>query len=324
MVLDVRTGLVAAPSAWRLAPFVLILLAALWPVRAAAQFDGPRSYWKAPVNTHAFGLWYMRISGNASFTSLQFDRDLSTVANVAVPTYNGYFGLFGRSAIVFAGLPAGELDVRLEGGPPHIDQTSGGLADGMAILDVNLIGAPAMNVREFAEWRNRTVIDVNFAFKPPMGDYDPHRLLNLGSNRWSFRLGFPLTQGIGAWEVGTRTTFELYPYLWLFTDNEDFLDGRTQTQDPMVQIETHLTRDLTTWLWASAGYLYLGGGDTDVEGHTSSGSLDGHYAGGTLAAQFTNGFELIAIYGGTFDSGGVDYTYLRLQLQYSFNPNIPK
>lgn len=323
-MLDGRIGSVTVPltpARWLLP---LLMLAALRPVPVAAQFDGPRSYWKAPINTHAFGLWYMRLTGNASFTALQFDRDVSTTANVGIPTYNGYFGLFGRSGIVFAGLPAGQLDVKLTGGPPHIQQTSGGFADGMAILDVNLIGAPAMGVREFAEWRNRTVIDVNFAVKPPMGEYDPKRLLNLGSNRWSFRFGFPLTQGIGAWEIGKRTTFELYPYIWFFTDNTDFLDGRTQTQDPMVQIETHITRDLTSWLWASTGYLYLGGGDTDVDGESSNGSLDGHFVGGTLAAQFTNGFQLFAIYGGTFDSGGVDYTLLRLQLQYSFNPNVPK
>lgn len=319
-----KIGLVVCPLAPRHWPLLLLMLTPLWPARAAAQFDGPRSYWKAPVNTHVFGLWYLRVSGNTSFATLQFDRDASTVADVGVGIYNGFFGLFGRSGIVFAGVPAGQLNFELAGDPPDFEHTSSGLSDAMAILDLNLIGAPAMNIREFAEWRNGTVIDFNVAVKAPTGEYDSDRLLNLGSNNWAFRFGFPLTQGIGTWEVGKRTTFELYPYIWFFTDNTDFLDGQTKSQDPMVQIETHLTRDLTRWLWASVGYLYLGGGDTEVDGRTSSGSLDGHYLGGTLAAQFESGFQLVGIYGATFDSGGIDYDLLRLEIQYSFNPDMPK
>lgn len=311
------SGVLALAGALRTRHLALVIaLLPLRPLPAAAQFEGPRAYWKAAVDTHSPALWYVRVSQ-------VYNRNASSVTNVGLATYNGYFGLFDRSAIIVAMLPVGRLDFELTGGPEEIEGTSRGLGDLYAILDVNLIGAPAMSVAEFARWRNGTVIDVSVALTAPTGDYDPMRPINLGSNRWGFRFGFPLTQGIGTWEVGKRTTLEVYPYLWVFTDNDDVLDGSTEERAPLVQFETHLTRDLTRQLWASLDYLYLGGGATKLDGERTSHSVDAHYAGGTLGYLFTSNLELFAIYGGVFRSGGIDFDRFRIQFQWYIYPQTP-
>ncbi len=50
-----------------------------------------------------------------------------------------------------------------------------------------LSGAPALNQKEFAAYRPGTIVGRGLQVWAPLGQYDPARLLNLGSNRWAFR-----------------------------------------------------------------------------------------------------------------------------------------
>jgi hypothetical protein len=53
------------------------------------------------------------------------------------------------------------------------------------------------------------------------------QLVNIGSNRWSFKPEIAFSKALGPW------TLELTPGFTLYTDNGDFFDGKTREVVPL-------------------------------------------------------------------------------------------
>ena len=124
------------------------------------------------------------------------------------------------------------------------------------------------------------VVDVAF----PIGQYDNSQSLNLGQNRWYGRVGTPIVWQLGPWIPDRRTTLEIFPSVWFFGDNDDFV-GEKMSSDPTVEIETHLTRNFTPKVWGSFDATYIVSGDSTIAGVVADGS-------DTLTAGFTLGYQL--------------------------------
>jgi hypothetical protein len=90
----------------------------------------------------------------------------------------------GRSANVGAAVPYpfGHLQGYYRGEFTQIYRS--GLADSYARFSINLYGAKAMNLKEFAGYRQRTNIGASVIVSAPTGQYDPGKAINLGANRW--------------------------------------------------------------------------------------------------------------------------------------------
>ena len=84
-----------------------------------------------------------------------------------------------------------------------------------------LYGAPALSLEEFRDYKSDLIIGSSFEVTSPLGQYDSDKLVNIGTNRWSFmpELGISKTVGPLTLELATGVRF--------YTDNNDFLDGRT-------------------------------------------------------------------------------------------------
>ena len=74
-----------------------------------------------------------------------------------------------------------------------------GLGDPIVRLSVNFYGAPAVSMDEYPTYQQDILVGASLQVSPPLGQYDPTRLLNVGTNRWSIRpssacprLGAPL------------------------------------------------------------------------------------------------------------------------------------
>jgi hypothetical protein len=50
----------------------------------------------------------------------------------------------------------------------------------------------------------------------PTGQYDPNRLINIGTNRWSFKPELGVSKALGAWALGAAAGVTFY------TDNDAF------------------------------------------------------------------------------------------------------
>ena len=134
-----------------------------------------------------------------------------------------------------------------------------GLTDFRAKLSVNLVGNPAMGAREFAKTPRRTIVGTSLTVTAPTGQYDGHKLINLGTNRWAFKPEIGVAVPKGRWD------FDGYVGVWLFTDNDDFFPGgKSRSQDPVVAVQGHVSYTFKPRLWAAVDATWYQGGGARV------------------------------------------------------------
>lgn len=186
---------------------------------ASAQEIEPRAYSRAPVGTQYVVVAYSYSSGDVLTDASLPLRDVEVKFGAVSLAYGRAFGLAGRQANVGVLVPyikgsAGGLVFEQQQ-----DVTRSGLGDVRLRFSTNLLGGPALGPKEFAAYRPRTLLGVSLTVVAPTGQYDPRRLVNLGSNRWAFKPEVGLSKPFGRW------TAELAGGAWLFTPNNNFFGG---------------------------------------------------------------------------------------------------
>jgi hypothetical protein len=227
---------------------------------AAAQELEPGAYWPLPR-----GLNIVTAVDNLNWGDVSFDPALPVdEANATVNTtgvaFARAFSLAGRSANASVMLPvvAGHLEGVYLGEFTELDRF--GLGDPRMKVAVNLYGAPAMSSKEFAAYRQGGIVGVSITVAPPLGEYDATKVINLGTNRWSFKPEIGLSRTQGQWVIETAAG------VWLFTDNTNFVGGRVREQDPIFAAQVHVTYKFNRATWLAADANYYTGGRTTVGG----------------------------------------------------------
>lgn len=298
----------------------LMLLVGASSVHAQARGDGARTYWKKPVDTHAVTTTFQINTGNVGFNTDLPITGAVIESTVFIASYTAYFGLLGRTNMVTLALPAGTMSGHTTGvSPVAVDIATKGRADPVLSWDINLIGGPATDVREFASYRQRTVADFNVWITAPLGSYDEDEPASIGTNRWMFRLGFPFVQTLGRGNPGRMTSLEILPSVSFFTVEE----GRMRTeQDPLFNLQVHLTRDLMEQVWLSADGIWQKGGATTVDGVSQDNAQSAISVGLTIAYQITPSFRLTSSWGNSVndEDDGVNMNTITFALSYGWNP----
>ena len=98
---------------------------------------------------------------------------------------------------------------------------------------MNLYGAPALTLKEFQNYQQDLIVGVSLQVSVPSGQYDPSKLVNIGTNRWSFKPELGVSKAVGPW------TLEFSAAVTFYTDNTDFLGGNTRTQDQVYSMRGH-------------------------------------------------------------------------------------
>jgi hypothetical protein len=242
----------------------MFCLLALSPA-VLAQGDGARVFGAAPVGLNVLALDLLSIQdGNFAFdptlvTPLaKFDTTVSTLQYFRTMEIGGrYVALFG---ILRAGTTTRKLPFGIQ-----ID-SSKGLTDPFIGTLINLKGLPALSFDKFRTFTPGTIVHLLLGASLPLGEYDSANVINLGSNRYTFRIGLPVIHTL-AWGSGNRTTWETTPSVLFFTENKD----KKLKQNPLFVLESHLTRDFGTSWWGAVGMQYTVGGATTVDGEPNSG-----------------------------------------------------
>lgn len=245
----------------------LLLLAAGAVHSSRAQDLVPRAYLITPIGTNVAVLSYSRQDGG-----LQFDGAVPITganANVNLSTLSLYrsFDLLGRSGNISLGVPYAQgtfMGTIRE--IPRQEEKSGTLNSYLR-FSVNLLGGPAMSPQQFAGWRQNALLGMSLTVIAPSGQYDPTRLLNLGSNRWAFKPELGYSQRWGRWILDT------YGAVWFYSENPEFFSYNryfpgleTQEQQPVVAFQAHLSHDFAPRLWVSLDANFWSGGATARNG----------------------------------------------------------
>lgn len=259
-----------------------LALAALLVAGAApalhAQDLAPRAYVITPLGSNAVTLAYTYNTGELLFEGTVPIEDATGKLSVPMASYYRSFGLFGRSANVLAALPygVGTFEGRVLEQERSVYRS--GLFDSVVRVSVNLVGGPAMSLAQARErkWRQKTLLGASLKVVAPTGQYDPTKLINLGSNRWTFKpeLGFSQAFG-GHW------LFDAYASAFFFTENPEFFSNnpdfntgtQAQTQDPIGAVELHLSYDVRPRFWVSLDGNFWYGGKTSLNGKENPNTL---------------------------------------------------
>jgi hypothetical protein len=281
---------------------------------APAQDLEPRAFSNAPVGLNFVLAGYAYSTGNLLFddavaAALQIQEASGRIHQGVVGYVRtvGIFGLSGRVGVIVP-LAAG----RWEGivADTFATVSRDGLADPRLLFSVGFVGAPALGARDFVTYRERTVVGASLQVIAPLGQYDPARLINLGSNRWSFKPRLGVSHTVGEW------TFEFYGSAWVFTDNPDAL-GQRIDQDPIFALEGHVIYAFRRGLWLAVDAGYGTGGRSRVGGEVKDDFRKDTRLGAQLSIPLAKRHSLKLIYatststriGADFDTGSLLYQY---------------
>jgi hypothetical protein len=234
------------------------------PFLCLAQELEPRRWSHLPIGTNFVG-------GGYSYTEADISSDpVLQIENVKMEMhtwafkYIRTFELFQKSArISFTqGIQEGRWTGLVGGVPKSIKRS--GLSDSLLRFAINLYGAAPLEGKEFAAYRAKvdveTVVGAALVVQLPTGDYMDDKLINLGTNRFTFRPQLGVVHNRGKWSM------ELTGEVWLYTNNDDFFNGNKLEQDPFYTLQTHLVYTFRPGLWAAAGAGYGYGGESTVNG----------------------------------------------------------
>ena len=285
------------------------------PMCASAQELEPGAYWPIPAGLNIVTVVNSFNSGDLAFDASAPIDDASARINTTSFAFTRAFSLAGRSANVGVALPVigGHLAGNYLGEHAEVDRF--GLGDPRLRVAMNLYGAPAMTPKEFASYRQRLLVGVSLSVVPPLGQYDNTKIINLGTNRWSFKPELGLSFSRGKWVM------EFMAGVWMFTDNTDFVGQRTREQDPILATQFHLTHRFTPGMWLAANANFYTGGRTTVAGRQNLDLQKNSRIGATFSKALTRrqSFRVsfsrgaVTTIGADFNAIAVGYNFAWLQ-----------
>ncbi len=284
---------------------------------ARAQEMEPRSYSNAPVGLNFLIAGYAHTRGGIAFdTSLPLtDPDLTTSS--AVLGYGRVLDFWGKSAKLNMVLPLTDLGGTANFAGQPVEREVSGLADPVFRLSVNFYGAPALSLKEFAGYQQDLIVGATLRVTAPLGQYDSTRLVNIGTNRWSFKPEVGVSKALGPW------TLEAAAAATLFTDNKDFFGGNTRSQDPLYSLEAHAVYSFSSGVWGSLDATYFSGGRTTLNGARNDDLQQNWRLGGTLAipVDVHNSIKLYASSGVSARTGN-NFDLLGIAWQYRWGGGL--
>jgi len=286
-----------------------------------AQDLNPRAYVVTPIHSNAIVMTYSFNVGGILFNPTLPIANSSGELNIEAFSYFHTFSAWGRSANITASLPyvVGHFRGDVNGAPRQIYRS--GLVDSVFRFSVNLRGGPAMDIRQYASWQQKTLVGASFTVTAPTSQYDPMVLINAGTNRWGFKPEIGCSQRWGHWLLDT------YLGVWFFTENpefdshnQNFPGTNTRSQNPLGAVEAHLSYDFHRRFWISADGNYWYGGSVIMNGEKSPGTLQANSrigATASLPVSTHQSLKLSYSYGAIVRVGG-QYSVVSVGWQYSW------
>jgi len=285
-------------------------------VETHAQDLEPRAYAVTPVGLNFLIGGYAYSKGAVGTDPAVPIEDAQVKVNSAVLAYVRTLDLWGRSGKFDIILPYSWASGSAKfAGQPQARDVSG-LGDPRLRFSMLLYGGPALSLDEFADFKPDIIIGTSLEVTPPLGQYDSDRLLNIGTNRWSFKpeLGISKTWGPLILELASGIRF--------YTDNNDFLDGKTLQLSPVYSVQAHLIYSITSGIWLGLDGLYYTGARGTIDGRKGE-SLENARIGLTLALPI-NRYNSVKLYGTTnvYAKTGADFDVLGIAWQFRWGGGL--
>jgi Putative MetA-pathway of phenol degradation len=287
------------------------VLAAAWCATIYAQDLEPRAYSNSPIGLNFAIAGYAYAKGTVLTDPSLPLENVSNESHVGVLGYATVFRAFGQSGKVDVVVPYASLAAKgLVFGLPRERHVTG-FADPAFRISMNFIGAPALTAEQFKTYRQDFILGASLRVTAPLGQYDEDKLVNIGTNRWSFKPEIGASKAFGKWTV------ELAPAVTLYTNNGEFFGGQTRKVSPLYAAQLHVSYTFKPGLWLALNAGYFVGGRTTVNDVENDDEQGGARFGLTLALP-VNRYHSVKLYGITgysaqrehdFDAIGIAWQY---------------
>jgi hypothetical protein len=225
-----------------------------------AQEMEPRAYSNAPIGLNFLITGYAHAQGGVTVDPSVPLTNADIRYDAAAAAFVHSLSVFGRSGKFSAVMPYAWVSGSAQfAGQPRQREVSGP-ADAKLGFSINFFGAPALSLKEFSKFRQDSIIGASLKLSVPSGHYNPDKLLNIGTNRWS------VTPEIGISKALAKWTAELSAAATFYSDNHNFLGGKTREQDPIYSLQGHLIYSFGANYWAALTGTFLRGGQTTIDG----------------------------------------------------------
>jgi hypothetical protein len=269
--------------------FVCLAVAALhYPHRVYAQFTEAHNYDNTPIGVNQFELAYAYAHANAAIDTSLIVPGANFNLNQGSISYTRYLGFVHRLIWFEASVPLAGLGGSVSG--TIIQGSTTGVGDSSYTLAMLLKGGPALSVEQFADYKPTTTVGISFMVSAPTGQYNPNKLLNLGSDRWSFKPEIALSHAFGPeqkWQV------DAYANAYFFTDNTSYHGIEILRQEPLPGIEGHISYFLINNLWVSLDTRYSFRGSTLVNSENQNNSQQNFILGSEVNVSLNRQSSLV-------------------------------
>ena len=291
----------------------LVLIICLTGLPVRSQDLEPRLLSPAPTGMNIAIASYGYSSGNILLDNSLPIEDLKANLNNLVAAYARSFRMFNRLAKFDLIVPYSIAS--FSGEVNQVDSTTSrnGLGDPLIRLSVSLVGNKAMDLKEFSQTaQQRFNLGVAVRVRPPLGQYDETRLINLGANRWAVKSSLA-----ASYAFTRKFTMEAHTNVWVFSENKSFFNGNTLKQSPIITLQMHGVYAFRPgiWLALSMGKSFMG--ETALNGIPKNDSRDSWRYGAVFAYGINRHHALkIAYTSGLSTRYGADFTTVFLAYQF--------
>ncbi len=286
---------------------------------ACAQSMEPRAYSNAPTGMNFFILGYSYMQGDVLFDPAVPLTNADARIHSVIAAYARELDLWGRSGSIGIALPYAWLsgNATVEPTGEYRTRSVSGLADPGLRFSVNLYGAPALSLEEFKNYRQDLIVGASIVVTAPLGQYDSDKLVNIGTNRWSFKPEIGISKAIERW------TLEAIAAVTLFTDNNDFFGGHRHTQDPLYSFQAHAIYNFESGIWVALNGTYYTGGSTTLDGIEHDDRMS-NWRWGLTVAMPVNRYNSIKIFAnrGAFTRAGQDFDMIGVAWQVRWGAGL--
>jgi Putative MetA-pathway of phenol degradation len=284
-----------------------------------AQELEPRAYSNVPVGLNFFIAGY-----NYSVGGVLFDPAVP-LENASITTHSSLFA-YARSIKV--GKISGKIDAIvpyawLSGSADFMGERNyrevSGLGDPRLRMSVIFIGGPALPLSGFKDYKQNFVMGASLQVYLPLGQYNADKLVNLGTNRFTFK------PEIGISKTIKKLILELALAGQFYTVNNNYYNGQTMSQDPIGSVQGHINYNFRGGIWAAFDGTIYWGGKTTIEGVEGDNLQQNSRLGFTFALPLNMHHSLkLNLSTGVSTRTGSDFDAVTLAWQYRWGAGLPK
>ncbi len=244
----------------------LVMAGSVLAISASAFAEDlePRRWSHTPIGLHTLSVGYVYSEADILFDPALKLEDVEMSMHAGAVKYLQAFELLGKTARVelTQGYAVARWTGRVDGVQGSVDRD--GLTDSQVRFAVNLVGAPPLAGEAYQEYRAQpgleTTVGAALIVHLPTGDYVSDALLNIGTNRFTFRPQLGVLHNWDNW------SFEYTGSVWLFTDNDEFYNGTTLEQGPLYSAQGHVVYMISRGLWVGTSAAYTYATESTVDG----------------------------------------------------------